>query len=159
MNPRALPLLVTACVLGSGCRQTYVDADNNRIPVAVARAFDAMGESVDSTVNDDLGPIYPFDGQAVEVKLDGTGSSDVDGKIVRYRWLGTSLVDGGVGFSLPEGEDSGWPDDVKQPIVMLGEGTWSFSLWVTDDAGAISDPSEIHLIVGDAPEIDKGDEK
>jgi hypothetical protein len=154
MNLRALVPLVALWVFGSACRQTYVDADTNRIPMAVARAFDASGESVDSTVNDGRGPIYPFDGEAVEVKLDGTASIDVDGKIVRYRWLGTSVVDGGVGRTAPEGEKSDWPDDVKQPVVMLGEGSWSFSLWVTDGEGAISNPSEIHLIVGEAPEID-----
>lgn len=165
MNLRAFPRnrstlsLVALCVLGSSCRQTYVDADNNRIPEALARAFDASGESVDSTVNEDLGPIYPFDGKPVEVKLDGSGSRDMDGKIVSYRWIGTSLVDGGVGLEEPEGEEAGWPEDVKQPIVVLGEGTWSFSLWVTDDKGAISNPSEIHLIVGDAPEIDAGPPK
>jgi hypothetical protein len=146
-------------VLVSSCRQTYVDTGNNRIPVAVARAFDASGTSVDSTVNDGLGPIYPFDGAPVEVKLDGTASSDVDGKIVAYRWLGTGVLDGGVGRVAPEGEESGWPDDVKQPSVTLGEGTWSFSLWVTDGQGAISNPSEIDLIIGEAPEIDAGPPK
>jgi hypothetical protein len=159
MNLRALSLLVALCMLGSGCRQTYVDADNNRLPVALARAIDTNGEPADSTVNNDFGPIYPFDGEAVEETLDGSGSSDMDGKIVSYRWLGTSVLDAGVGFNLPEGEESGWPDDVKQPVVMLGEGRWSFSLWVTDDKGAISNPSEIHLIVGEAPEIDAGPPK
>jgi hypothetical protein len=152
-------LFVALCVLASGCRQTYVDVGNNRIPVAVARAIDPSGEAVDSTVNDGFGPIYPFDGNPVEVKLDGTASSDTDGKIVAYRWLGTGLVDGGVGRDEPDDEDAGWPDDAKQPTVTLGEGTWSFSLWVTDDRGAISNPSEVELIVGEPPEIDAGPPK
>jgi hypothetical protein len=159
MNKRTLPTnrtllsFAALCALALSCRQTYVDTGSNRNPVAVARAIDETGESVDSTVNNGFGPIYPFDGEPVEVKLDGTGSSDADGKIVEYRWLGTSLVDGGVGRDEPDGEDAGWPDDVKQPSVTLGEGTWSFVLWVTDDEGAISNPSEISLIVGEAPDI------
>lgn len=159
MNKRTLlsnPSLVSyaaLCLLALSCRQTYVDTGTNRLPVAVARAIDESGESVDSTVNNGFGPIYTFDGEPVEVKLDGTGSRDPDGKIVGYRWLGTSLVDGGVGRDEPDGEDAGWPDDTKQPSVTLGEGTWSFTLWVTDDEGAISNPSEINLIVGDAPDI------
>jgi hypothetical protein len=144
--------IVELCMLISGCRQTYVDAGTNRIPVAVARAIDSSADVVDSTVNNDLGPIYPFDGEAVEVRLDGAASSDMDGTIVGYRWLGTRRLDAGVGRDGPAGEPSGWPEDVMQPRVMLGEGHWSFSLWVTDDVGSISNPSEIHLIVGDAPD-------
>jgi hypothetical protein len=150
---------IALCVLASACRQTYVDANNNRLPVAVARAIDTSGKPVDATVNSHFGPIYPFDGKPVEVKLDGTASNDMDGKIVGYRWLGTDVVDGGAGRVAPEGQGPGWPADEVQPTVTLGEGTWSFSLWVTDDDGAISNPSEISLIVGDAPEIDAGPPK
>lgn len=159
MTTRSLLQLAALCMLVSGCRQNYVDADNDRLPLAVAQAIDTTGKPVDSTVNGGLGPIYPFTGEPVEVVLDGSDSSDIDGKIVGYRWLGTDIVDGGAGRKLPEGEEPGWPDDTKQPRVLLGEGRWSFSLWVTDDDGAISQPSAIHLIVGDAPVTDAGPPK
>jgi hypothetical protein len=149
---RTMLSLIAICVLASGCRKTYVDVGSNRLPKAVARAIDTSGMAVDSTVNNGLGPIYPFDGQPVEVKLDGTASSDMDGKIVEYRWLGTGLLDGGAGRVEPEGEEASWPGDVAQPSVKLDEGTWSFSLWVTDDEGSVSNPSEITLFVGDAPD-------
>jgi len=153
MRPSRCNALLNATLwaLLSACSQNYVDAGDNRIPVAVARAFDVTGVPVDSSAKGDVGPIYPLDGAAVEVKLDGTASTDSDGKIVAHRWLGTSVLDGGVGRVPFQGEASDWPEDVAQPRVMLGEGRWSFSLWVTDDRGAISSPSEIHLIVGDAP--------
>ena len=147
---------VILCALMTSCRQNYVDADNNRLPVAVARAVDANGMLVDSSANDGLGPFYPFAGEPVEVELDGTASHDSDGRIVRYRWLGTGVVDAGSGRLTPEGEEAGWPDDKKQLRVRLGQGTWSFSLWVTDDDGATSDPSEINVVVGDASAIDAG---
>ncbi len=145
-------LIAAAVLLGSGCRQTYVDADNNRRPTAVARAFDPTGERVDSSANEGVGPIFPFEGEPVEVKLDGRGSRDEDGKIDSYRWLSATLLDGGVDRLVPENESTDWPDDVAQPSVTLGEGVWSFSLWVTDDQGAISDPDTIRVIVGEPPE-------
>lgn len=145
---------LAVCALVMSCRQNYVDADNNRLPVAVARAVDASGMLVDSSANDGLGPIYPFAGEPVEVELDGAASQDSDGRIVRYRWLGTGVVDAGSGRVTPEGEEPGWPDDKKQLRVRLGEGTWSFSLWVTDDDGAISEPDEINLIVGNSVATD-----
>jgi hypothetical protein len=159
LRNRSTVSFIALCVLASGCRKTYVDASTNRLPLAVARAIDASGKPVDSTVNAGLGPIYPFNGEPVAVTLDGTASSDMDGKIVEYRWLGTELLDGGAGRIAPAGEQSSWPADVAQPILRLGEGTWSFSLWVTDDEGAISNPSEIDLIIGDAPEFDAGPPK
>lgn len=154
LRSRSALSLIALCVLASGCRQNYVDADTNRIPEAVARAIDVTGKPVDRTVNNRLGPIYPFDGAPVEVKLDGTASIDKDGKIVGYRWLGTDLDEGDAGREAPEGEGSGWPGDVAQPTVKLGEGIWSFSLWVTDDEGAVSTSSEISLNVGN--DIDAG---
>jgi hypothetical protein len=151
-----LTLVAALCLLGAGCRETYVNADTNRLPVAVPRAVDASGMSVDSSANHGLGPIYPFAGKPVEVVLDGTASTDTDGSIVSYHWLSATRPDGGAGRKVPDGESQEWPDDVAMPHVKLGEGKWSFSLWVTDDDGAISDPEVIELIVGDAPEVDAG---
>jgi hypothetical protein len=149
-------LLASLCVLGFGCRENYVDDTTNRLPVAVARALDSSGMPADSSVNHGLGPIFPFAGKAIEVTLDGTASHDLDGTIVAYRWLSATSPDAGAGRKLPQGDEPGWPDDVKQPRVELGEGVWAFSLWVTDNQGAVSDPDTIKLIVGDAPELDAG---
>jgi hypothetical protein len=156
MATRATLILVASFVLVSGCRRTYVDADNDRLPVAVARAVDPSGNAVDSSANDGLGPIFPFAGEPVEVVLDGKKSSDMDGTIAGYRWLSGTLADGGVDRVVPDGEAPSWPDDVAQPHVKLGEGRWSFSLWVTDDEGEISDPDTIQLIVGVPPGMDAG---
>jgi hypothetical protein len=145
-----------AVALAAGCRETYVEADDNRRPEAVARAFDASGARVDSSANGGLGPIFAFDGEAVEIKLDGRGSTDMDGTIAEYRWLSATQRDGGVDRVLPDGEDPGWPDDEAQPSVTLGEGAWTFSLWVVDDRGAFSDPATIDLIVGEPPDVDAG---
>lgn len=149
-------LFVVLGVLGFGCRETYVDDTTNRLPVAVARALDSSGMPVDSSVNHGSGPIFPFTGKAANVTLDGTASYDMDGTIVAYRWLSATSPDGGAGRELPQGAEPGWPDDVKQPLVELGAGAWEFSLWVTDNEGAVSDPSTIKLIVGDAPALDAG---
>jgi hypothetical protein len=150
------PLLVALCVLGFGCRETYVDDTTDRLPVAVARALDRSGVPADSSVNGGLGPIFPFTGKAIEVTLDGTASHDMDGTIVAYRWLSATSPDAGAGRELPQGDEPGWPQDVKQPRVELSEGAWAFSLWVTDNQGAVSDPDTIKLVVGEAPEEDAG---
>jgi hypothetical protein len=148
--------LIAFVVLAAGCRQTYVDADKNRVPEAVARAVDVEGVRVDSTVNSGLGPIFPFEGEPVEVRLDARASTDVDGTVVAYRWLSATQRDGDVDRVFPEGEEPDWPADVAVPRVLLGEGAWAFSLWVTDDQGAISDPDTINLFVGAPPEVDAG---
>jgi hypothetical protein len=149
-------LLAALCVLGLGCGETYVDDGTNRLPVAIARALDSSGMLVDSNANNGLGPIFPFAGKAIEVTLDGTASNDMDGTIAEYRWLSGTRPDAGAGRELPPGEQPGWPEDVPQPRVQLGEGAWTFSLWVTDNQGAVSEPDTIKLIVGDAPAVDAG---
>jgi hypothetical protein len=150
------PLLAAACVLGFGCRETYVDDTTNRLPLAVARALDGSGMPADSSVNHGLGPIFPFAGKAIEVTLDGTASHDMDGTISGYRWLSATSPDAGAGREVPQGDELGWPEDVAQPRVELSEGAWAFSLWVTDNQGAVSDPDTIKLIVGNAPAVDAG---
>jgi hypothetical protein len=139
-----------------GCRQTYVDTNKNRLPEAIASAVDTEGVRVRAVVNGGIGPIYPFDGEPVEIQLDGRASSDADGRVVEYRWLSATQRDGGADRVFPEGEDRDWPRDVAQPKVVLGEGAWSFSLWVVDDQGGISDPDTFRLFVGEPPEMDAG---
>lgn len=107
-----------------GCK-INATIDRNQPPVAKA------GE--DQTI--------PFNGEPVTVTLDGSGSSDPDGKIEAYIWLSADLAAEG-GRSGPD------PDDVVSPSVTLGQGTWTFTLWVKDDEGSVSDPDSVVITVG-----------
>jgi hypothetical protein len=49
---------------------------------------------------------------------------------------------------VPAGAPPNWPGAAAQPQVELGEGIWSFSLWVTDNQGAVSQPDTIKITVG-----------
>ena len=49
---------------------------------------------------------------------------------------------------VPPGAPPNWPGDSVSPQVELGEGIWSFTLWVVDNEGAISAPSTITVTVG-----------
>jgi hypothetical protein len=117
---------------------------------------------------------FDSDGSDVEVTLDGSESSDLDGTVVTYRWLsGTPLpLDGGVGNLthdvevpvdgggtvtktvnaggrlVPAGEKSDWPDDKAKPTVKLGIGVWTFVLWAIDDRGGVSDPAAVTITIG-----------
>ena len=66
----------------------------------------------------------------VDVTLDGTGSSDPDRTIVTFTWTGT-----------PD------PNDVATPTVTLGAGVHTFTLVVTDDDGATSQPDTVVITV------------
>lgn len=155
-HSHAAPLLAALCVAAVGCRETYVAESNNRIPVAVAHVIDSSGMSVDSSANGGFGPRFALQGSTVEVTLDGTASTDADGTIVAWRWLSSTPGEGDAGREIPDGEMPGWPADEAKPKVRLPEGPWSFTLWVTDNVGNISEPDTIKLIVGDSLQIDAG---
>jgi len=70
---------------------------------------------------------------SIAVTLDASGSSDPDGSIVSYTWSG-----------MPN------PANVQNPTVSLGEGTHSFTLEVTDDAGG-SASDTVEITVNAAP--------
>ena len=61
----------------------------------------------------------------VDVTLDGGNSMDPDGMITAYIWTATTA-------GSPD------PDDVVMPAVSLPTGSYTFSLEVTDDDGAVS---------------------
>jgi hypothetical protein len=168
-----LGCVALASTLGAACADSLKVSHANLPPVAVARVVG----------NDSPTPSFDYEGSKVEVKLDGSHSSDPDGKIAIYRWLNTTLTpkaavqagaagtagtpagNGSVGVGgasgaggvrsrmparwIPEGEDASWPEDTEQPEVMLDKGTYSFTLWVIDDAGKVSDPSTITITVGE----------
>ena len=64
------------------------------------------------------------------VTLDGSGSSDANGNVVGYAWTGTPN-----------------PADVVSPSVTLGAGTYTFTLVVTDNAGASSAPDAVRVVI------------
>ncbi|MET0388983.1 MAG: hypothetical protein ABW321_23620 [Polyangiales bacterium] len=90
-----------------------------------------------------------FDGAPVRVTLDASESSDADGRVVDYRWYSGNAGDGGVGRGGPD------PDDTERPTIDLDEGVWVFTLFVIDDAGGVSLPTTVTIMVGDAvpPEV------
>jgi hypothetical protein len=66
----------------------------------------------------------------------GMAASDDDGGIdeVEHRWV-------------PEGAPADWPADEVQPKVTLPEGEFSFVLWVEDNKGVVSQPSNLKVTV------------
>lgn len=140
-------LVIVSCVVVA-CADNLEVPETNVTPVAVARV---LGD-------DRLMPSFSFAGSPLELTLDASMSHDIDGSIASYRWLSaTQLQDftpeadaGPVDPRrwVPEGEPADWPDDVQQPSVRLpGPGRYSFTVWVTDDGGRISDPSTLTIDV------------
>jgi len=72
---------------------------------------------------------------SVIVQLDGSRSNDPDGTIVSYVWTGN-----------PD------PADVVNPSVTLSAGSYTFTLVVTDNRGASSDPSAVTVTVLSPPQ-------
>jgi hypothetical protein len=181
-SPILLRLFAAAALtcLASACEESLGVPEANRLPIARATVLGADGGSSAS---------FDYAGSPVTITLDGSGSSDPDGKIARYRWLSGNLrpdadaasggVSGGGGSSgggsggggvsgggsaddadggsdlelsatlrwVPDGEQPDWPADVAQPVVELGEGTFTFVLWVVDDGGAVSEPVTLQITV------------
>ncbi len=71
---------------------------------------------------------------SIAVTLDGSGSSDTDGTIATYNWTGT-----------PD------PANTVSPTVNLAAGSYTFTLIVTDNAGATSAPDTVAITVDPAP--------
>jgi len=165
-SPILLRLFAAAALtcFASACEESLGVPEGNRLPIARATVLGADGGSSAS---------FDYEGSPVRITLDGSGSSDPDGKIARYRWLSGNLrtgtgaaggggsgsvpaddADGGSDLELsatlrwvPDGEQPNWPADVAQPVVELGEGTFTFVLWVVDDGGAVSDPVTLQITI------------
>ena len=128
----AMACAIGLLLLGAQACQKDQTLDVNLSPVASA------GEDLE----------LDFAGEPLTVKLDGSKSKDPDGKVVKYRWRSaTALPDGGVGPY--EGQDGELdPKDVRKPELQLGQGNYTFTLWVTDDDGAVSEPDSVALRIG-----------
>jgi hypothetical protein len=159
-----IPLLarvgVAVLVSGAagGCREDPTIKPANQIPIADARLI-RDGMSVNGRMDGGAAATtFEYTGTPVMITLDGSHSYDPDGTIVAYKWLSATLApDGGIelpndgGLSLrwiPPGAPLNWPGTQVQPQVELGQGIWSFSLWVTDNEGAISNPDTITITIG-----------
>jgi len=120
--------------------------DRGLAPQADARVLGQEGKLV----------TIPYAGEPIALTLDASHSSDPDGQITRFRWLsGTRAPAAGSGAShrsVPAGAESDWPDDVEKPELTLGEGTYAFSLWVSDDQGMVSAPDLLQVVI--APALD-----
>jgi len=91
----------------------------------------------------------PFMGAPIALTLDGSMSSDDDGRIVKYLWLQTN-VPGNVRYDAGLANlntFTGDPMPVASPQVTLGEGTYQYSLWVTDDEDTISAPATVEFTI------------
>jgi hypothetical protein len=76
------------------------------------------------------------------VQLDGSGSFDPSGTIVQYSWTYVGSVPSGISFSISD------PSAVKPTVVISQGGTFTFQLVVTDNHGAVSQPSQMHVRTG-----------
>ena len=145
--------LLCALLVAQGCLKDET-LDVNRLPIAHARAVGNDGRVVDATVDGGVAALlFEFKGDPVEVTLDGTASTDLDGKVSGYDWR----------YVAPEGDagvpqDGFWnqfpeldPRNVARPKVALPKGTHTFMLWVTDDDGETGTPDSITVSVGGDP--------
>lgn len=166
MTPFRLALLLSIAAL-VGCRENPIVPEPNDRPVAVARVVLPSGPA-DETTFPGMGPgtgqdalRFDFNGGSLDVQLDGTASSDKDGKIRKYNWQSATLIDGDAGTAqpagmkdplwMPEGAPKGWPEDKASPVVTItAPGVYSFNLWVTDEMDSVSEPDTIKFTVGSA---------
>ena len=75
-------------------------------------------------------------------KLDGSGSEDPNGSIVRYSWTYVGSIPAGLPASLSD------PTDVSPAVYCFSAGTYIFHLVVTDDAGTASTWDEVRIRKG-----------
>jgi hypothetical protein len=134
MNIHRNLLCAVLVVAGLACKDTETA---NAPPKAVVEVL-LDGEVVNTAM-----PI-PYDGDPVELVLSGSKSEDTDGTIAKYEWLRTDVpaavrngtADGGVPFD-------GDPDARERATVVLDQGSYRFTLFVTDDGGAIGTPASV----------------
>jgi len=175
MTKTATRVLLLLPLALSGCLED-LSIIKNVTPVAEARIVDPEDDKLVSDL------MLPYDGQPVELTLDGSGSSDADGRIVQYIWQSgnnpRNPPDGGIPDGSPPdiGPDDLDPEDVVMPEITVDRGKFHFMLdgrkykylfilWVVDNKGATSAPDYVSIEVGDPepapvdpPEEDAGSE-
>jgi len=147
---RNLPLACCLALCLSGCLKVV----SNTPPIAkiVVRQGDTTIASSDTIA---------FKGDPIKITLDGQGSSDADGEVVEYAWARTDVPasarasdsgiaedeDGGINTSVPPFTGDPAPKAVTE-VTLKAAGKYRFSLWVTDNDGAVSTPASVTLTVG-----------
>lgn len=142
----ASKLVLCAAIAASACDESaggLLVGERGLTPTADARVLGYSEHQVRLELSD----------STLEVTLDASHSRDPDDRIVKYRWLsGTRSEsqedDAGLERAVPDGAGPDWPDDVKQPVVTLGEGAYAFTLWVIDERGNVSIPDTVTVDVG-----------
>lgn len=133
-----LAVLVVAGTAAAACK----DIETQNVPPKAVVEVLIGGKVVDTKM-----PI-PYEGDPVELVLSGSKSEDEDGTITKYEWLRTDvpgsvrngLVDGGAPF---EGD----PGSGAKATVVLEEGTYRFTLYVTDDDGVLGTPVSVSFSI------------
>jgi hypothetical protein len=138
------PMLVALAL--AGC--TGLDISNEP-PTAVAKVIVGGMEYPSGTE-------IPYNGAPTDLTLDGLASTDEDGDVVAWEWYRTDVAatDRFGAFMLPmpvprylktdyPAAFAGDPGSGPTRSVALPEGTYQFSLWVTDDDKALSEPATV----------------
>ena len=141
-------LCAVLVVAGLACKDTET---GNAPPKGVIEVL------VDGEVVNTAMPI-PYEGDPVELVLSGSKSEDSDGTIAKYEWRRTDVsaavrngtADGGAPFD-------GDPGVKEKATVVLDEGSYRFTLYVTDDDGAIGVPVSVSLSL-EVPSLFDADE-
>ncbi|MDH5674459.1 MAG: hypothetical protein OEZ06_20195 [Myxococcales bacterium] len=130
-----LPILCALALVGSACTEPETE---NEHPVAII-TIEAGGE----TLEPDQGIESP-DGGEVAVTLDASNSLDEDGSVESYRWIRTDVS--AEARLMGDDREVDPADETKSSItVSLPLGAHRYSLWVTDNEGAVSSPATVTL--------------
>jgi hypothetical protein len=123
--------------LCTGCKNPGYVKPPNATPEAVAKVVDpSTNMAVETMIT------IPFSGAPVAVAFDGSASFDKDGTIKEWRWSAGDPNNPAMRvLSAP-------PNTSPRATLMLGQGSWTVSLWVTDSMNRVSLPDTVKLVVG-----------
>ncbi|MDD9934020.1 MAG: hypothetical protein OXT09_10470 [Myxococcales bacterium] len=133
MRNASITMVAIAAVL-AGCQDV---AKENDLPVAMI-TIEAGGETYMSDQGIEAGTA-----DSVSVTLGSGNSSDEDGTVVGYQWVKTD-IDAATRMTEPSAGDEGKSASIT---VDLGIGLHRFSLWVTDNEGAVSAPATVTVSI------------
>lgn len=139
MHKNINTLLLCSVIVLAGCSEFEI---KNKPPVARAQVL------VNGMPYDTSAPI-DFAGSPIAITLDATMSSDPDGDITQYLWLDTT-VSNAVRYGFADAGTpafAGDPPPVQSPQLMLGEGEYQYSVWVTDNEKMTSEPATLSFTI------------
>ena len=137
------PLLALLATAGFACK----DIKTANLPPKAVIEAKIDGKVIDPKVSID------YAGEPIEVVLSAAMSSDEDGTIEAYKWRRTDVPAGGdAGATAGIGD----PKAGEKTTVTLEEGTYRFTLYITDNDGALGAPASVSLTV-ETPVLFEGD--